>query len=498
MPALPQTVEPLGPDRASNAVDEYALLLARYGQPNTVTISSSQSMPVRTAIYDSAHLAIIFIPNGCFAAYEFIQQHQKSPIAALSAKHSQSQRSKRLETPPKCIPQGSGSEIVRYDDPNSGSAVDAEAARQRLGSLSTKSSSPPSIDKTTEPAKSPTTARSNSHSAPESAAISFQQETLRAEADRLQLLQVERAQDRNYGIILLVGGLGLFIGGGLIHRRNCQKRITRLFYELNDTSQQRHTLLDRSIDDLAKSQLIWRVIANSPTYDWKRNAGASSLITRKRAAIVTASPPRVESNLVVRCLDLNEIKLYFLPDLLLYRERNIYGAIAYGDLRIGQGATRFIENEQVPTDARQVGQTWKYVRKDGGPDRRFNDNALLPIMQYGALTATSSHGLNILLHASNYEATAAFANSMIEIRSHLQLSLPIQSDEPLKPISGARAFALKMLGLGSDATADNISQAYRGLARMYHPDKVSGLASEFQDLAERRMKEINAAYALLK
>jgi DnaJ-class molecular chaperone len=33
---------------------------------------------------------------------------------------------------------------------------------------------------------------------------------------------------------------------------------------------------------------------------------------------------------------------------------------------------------------------------------------------------------------------------------------------------------------------------------MYHPDKVVGLAPEFQALADKRMKEINAAYEVLK
>jgi preprotein translocase subunit Sec63 len=32
---------------------------------------------------------------------------------------------------------------------------------------------------------------------------------------------------------------------------------------------------------------------------------------------------------------------------------------------------------------------------------------------------------------------------------------------------------------------------------MYHPDKVASLAAEFRELAEQRMKEINAAYAEL-
>jgi preprotein translocase subunit Sec63 len=33
---------------------------------------------------------------------------------------------------------------------------------------------------------------------------------------------------------------------------------------------------------------------------------------------------------------------------------------------------------------------------------------------------------------------------------------------------------------------------------MYHPDKVASLAAEVRDMAELRMKEINAAYTELK
>ncbi len=36
------------------------------------------------------------------------------------------------------------------------------------------------------------------------------------------------------------------------------------------------------------------------------------------------------------------------------------------------------------------------------------------------------------------------------------------------------------------------------MAQMYHPDKVAGLAPEYQDIAEKRMKIINAAYELLE
>lgn len=51
-----------------------------------------------------------------------------------------------------------------------------------------------------------------------------------------------------------------------------------------------------------------------------------------------------------------------------------------------------------------------------------------------------------------------------------------------------------ILGVPADASRDEIIEAYRHMAQLYHPDKVASLAPEFQDLADRRMKEINAAY----
>src|SRR3954454_65240 len=49
-----------------------------------------------------------------------------------------------------------------------------------------------------------------------------------------------------------------------------------------------------------------------------------------------------------------------------------------------------------------------------------------------------------------------------------------------------------VLGVDSDATADEVKKAYRKLARTHHPDANSGDPS-----AERRFKEIGEAYAVL-
>lgn len=54
----------------------------------------------------------------------------------------------------------------------------------------------------------------------------------------------------------------------------------------------------------------------------------------------------------------------------------------------------------------------------------------------------------------------------------------------------------KVLGISPDATDDEIKKAYRALARKYHPDKYRD--SDLAELAEEKMKEINAAYEEVK
>jgi len=60
------------------------------------------------------------------------------------------------------------------------------------------------------------------------------------------------------------------------------------------------------------------------------------------------------------------------------------------------------------------------------------------------------------------------------------------------------AAALATLGLSEDASAEVIKKAWRKLSIENHPDKVAHLGEEFRNIAEQRMREINAAYETLK
>jgi preprotein translocase subunit Sec63 len=55
----------------------------------------------------------------------------------------------------------------------------------------------------------------------------------------------------------------------------------------------------------------------------------------------------------------------------------------------------------------------------------------------------------------------------------------------------------EILDIEPTASREEIAKAYRKMAKKYHPDTVADLAPEFRELAEKRMKAINAAYELL-
>ena len=61
-----------------------------------------------------------------------------------------------------------------------------------------------------------------------------------------------------------------------------------------------------------------------------------------------------------------------------------------------------------------------------------------------------------------------------------------------------RSAPFDTLGVGMDASDAEIDQAYRRLMSQYHPDRLPGAAPELRAQAEKRSREINAAYDQIK
>jgi hypothetical protein len=317
----------------------------------------------------------------------------------------------------------------------------------------------------------------------------------------------------------LVAALGA-AAGVLVAQGDRHNRTTPLYYDLADGPGRTFADLGSLVKTLGGAQQVWRVQTRQANHDWKRNAGASHLLNRSAASAGVASPPFIRTNIEVTGINAGATQLYFMPDHLLVRQQGQYGAVDYRTLQVTVHPTSFIEDGRVPRDAEVIRHTWQYVNKKGGPDRRFKNNRQLPVMRYGEVQLTSPSGLNLVLHVSNAGVADSFARGVTQLQQRA-LDYAHEAVRPAGPQAAAgqprsgrpgaappagrhgsapdrgRLAALRMLQVPADAGAEEIREAYRRLVQTYHPDKVGHLAPEFREVAEKRMQEINAAYANL-
>jgi hypothetical protein len=150
-------------------------------------------------------------------------------------------------------------------------------------------------------------------------------------------------------------------------------------------------------------QRMWRVNASGnvdTTYQYKVNAGATTIVSRAVAKASLVGPTNLQTNIAVPTIASQKSALHFLPDRVLVRDGKRFSDVSYESLETQAAPVRFTETERPPSDAQMIDTTWQYVNVKGGPDRRFNNNRQLPVMQYGELYLTSSAGLSWILQLS--------------------------------------------------------------------------------------------------
>jgi DNA polymerase III epsilon subunit-like protein len=190
------------------------------------------------------------------------------------------------------------------------------------------------------------------------------------------------------------------------------RRKVVLFYDVNDAPATWFSSVVDQWEWLVGSQKLWREVqagAVTTTHQFKTNAGASNVVNRITTTANTSGPVELATNIAVPTVTAGKAALYFLPDRILVRDGKTFSDVAYSHIGIRSGQTRFIENSAPPGDAVQVDHTWRYVNVKGGPDRRYKDNPVLPIMLYGTIDLASTQGLRWDLQTSRKDAAAAIA-----------------------------------------------------------------------------------------
>jgi hypothetical protein len=217
-------------------------------------------------------------------------------------------------------------------------------------------------------------------------------------------------------LIVLVTAIAFCI---YVHLRDVVAKTVVLFYDFDDTMARAFEGLQSAGKHLATARGFWHVQGQANVNDRRYHAGANNLNSLGDSQISFSAPPFLRTNVDVFSIPVGRQTLYFFPDRLLVADPNGVGAMGYKELSIEVIPTRFIEERTVPTDTEVVDHTWRYLNKNGTPDRRFRDNRQLPVCQYSKIHLTTSTGLNEMVMVSRPALAQYFHDHLAYIKSRV-------------------------------------------------------------------------------
>lgn len=230
----------------------------------------------------------------------------------------------------------------------------------------------------------------------------------------LLLSAIAHGMAPSLSLVVLVVGL---VAAASLYRWDRDRRSARLFYDVDDPRLvERLAAANAAGHHLAQSASLWHIYYSVATNDYKMNAGAGKLIRRTPVRCAAGTLPGIELNVEPWSIPVGPQRLLFLPDQMIVWDGKQAAGLPYDVLDAELHPIRFVEDSAVPRDAVRVDTTWRYVNKKGGPDRRFNNNAQLPVLQYGQLELTSPTGLRIVLQTSTVAAAEGAHKALRELR----------------------------------------------------------------------------------
>jgi hypothetical protein len=200
-------------------------------------------------------------------------------------------------------------------------------------------------------------------------------------------------------VVLLVTAIAGAAAYGL-YRRDETRFTTVLMYDLDDAVVGVFERFTAEFDQLSQARKVMNIDTKGIIYDWKRHGGAAFEVNSGPARLGYGTPKRIQTNVSVPYIAGGLNTVYFFPDLLLVFQRKKVGGLDYQNVSIQFHDQRFHEADSVPGDTAVVGSTWRFVRRDGGPDRRVNNNRQIPIVNYQSMVLNGTGDFQKVLYLS--------------------------------------------------------------------------------------------------
>ena len=166
-------------------------------------------------------------------------------------------------------------------------------------------------------------------------------------------------------IFLIVGGVGLLIKIIMLFTR------VKIDFDVTEQGKILYNNMNDILIKLSKNKMVWAINENK---------------TMRETVKVSKKYPWYVSNIAnMHYVKLKNEKIYFTPGYLVVEKGGLAKGYSYNNIGITNTYDECREEGTKPSDATIIGESYKFLTKDGMPDKRFSYNPKVPVCNYGCL-----------------------------------------------------------------------------------------------------------------
>lgn len=162
--------------------------------------------------------------------------------------------------------------------------------------------------------------------------------------------------------------------------------VFRVEDELSDEEKKAYADFCESFRAFRSCRKVWKILFSARNAELK--SSAYTTVQKSSANLKVGIFDELSSSYGVPVFPVSgDRAVYFYPRFVVVGKTiSDFDVKPIDQVDLEYKSTRFIEDGIRPTDAKQVDTTYRYINKNGGPDRRYSYNPVLPILLYGDIT----------------------------------------------------------------------------------------------------------------
>lgn len=217
------------------------------------------------------------------------------------------------------------------------------------------------------------------------------------------------------GLVLV----GLILWNILLNFIDRKRRVVVADFIIKENDKDLHQNMIKNFIHFQKSEKKWLIKDSEAKVDASYNKihninNTFEIITTE---VHKAPSKAFKTKIKIPFIRLESNELYFFPDSLLIQNLNLksFNLLKFSELSTSFNQIGKTELTNKPADGKIIDRTYQHTNLDGGPDRRFSYNPLIPTYSYTKNTLSTSEGFSFVFMTSLPNALNNFLEDIVNL-----------------------------------------------------------------------------------